>query len=69
MQDADPLLEFERIEGRIERLESEMGLDNPCGTISINDEFDNLELDDDVTDELNDLKTRLNLKDERITSL
>lgn len=57
---SDAFVRFEQFESRIDRMEAEADLVNPPRPQSLEDEFDKLETDDQIEEELASLKNELN---------
>ena len=59
MDSAETIFKFEQIENRIERMEAESGLVNFGKTPTLEEEFENLLVDDEIEKELETLKSSL----------
>jgi len=68
MDSSDAILKFEELENRIERMEAEADLVNFGRKPEVDVEFDNLLVDDEIEKELQNLKSSLSKKDDKISS-
>jgi phage shock protein A len=68
MDSSDAILKFEELENRIERMEAEADLVNFGRKPEADVKFDNLLVDDEIEKELQNLKSSLSKKDDKISS-
>ena len=67
MESSDAVMKFEALENRIERMEAEADLVNFGKKPTLEAEFDDLMLDDEIENDLKRLKTSMNRNEERVS--